>query len=306
MDEWQTRDTLSGIVFNIQRYSLHDGPGIRTVVFLMGCPLRCAWCSNPESFSSKPKLIFNAEKCLGDGRCLEVCPTGAKTRAGVNYELCILCGRCVDVCPSNALELLGKEMTIPEILEEVEKDRKFYEDSGGGVTLSGGEVLAQWMFAAGCMQELRSRYIHVAIETSGYGPWDQVSALAEVCDLILFDLKIMDDMKHREYTGVSNRIILENAEKIAALEKHIIFRVPLVGGINDDDENMEEIARFAQKTGVNEVHLLPYHRFGESKYVKLNMEYGCSAVTPDEKRITQIHEYFSAQGLRTGAGNKDK
>lgn len=296
------RKTDTGVVFNIQRYSLHDGPGIRTVVFLKGCPLHCAWCCNPESIDGEPHLTFNPDKCLGDGRCVQACPTGARTGEGLDPSRCTLCGRCADACPSEALEILGRTMSIPEILEEVEKDRTFYESSGGGVTLSGGEVLAQWRFGVKLLLELRDRHLHTAVETTGYGPWERVRAVAEACDLVLYDLKHMDEEEHRRHTGVSNRLILENARRLAGLGCGLIIRIPLIGGINTDDKNIRETASFAAELGVDEIHLLPYHRLGESKYRKLGREYDCEAYTPDERTVQELQRLLETRGFEVKIG----
>ena len=301
--ETRTRlQELRGTVFNIQRYSLHDGPGIRTVVFLKGCPLICQWCCNPESIDISPHITFNPQKCLGDGRCMTVCPTGARSKDGYRVEDCIFCGKCVEICPSGALELIGTKMSIAEILREVEKDRLFYESSGGGVTLSGGEVLVQRKFTVELLNELRKRYLHTAIETSGYAPWNQLEEIVDACDLVLYDLKHMNSDMHRKYTGVPNEGILDNALKIAEKRKDMVFRVPLIGGINTDNENMEAVARFAQKAGVKEMHLLPYHRLGESKYKKLGMDYSFEAFTPDENMISNIRNILESYGLTVKIG----
>ncbi len=300
--ETDTPPELRGRVFNIQRYSLHDGPGIRTVVFLKGCPLHCAWCCNPESIEGKPHITFNPDKCIGDGRCIEVCPTGARDAKGYHVEICNFCGKCVEVCPTGALELLGRDMSIGEIIEEVEKDRLFYESSGGGVTLSGGEVLAQREFTLQLLKKLRSRMLHTAIETSGFAPWEHVEEIASGCDLVLYDLKHMDSDAHRKYTGVPNERILENAKHLAKIKRELIFRVPLVGGVNTDMRNIRAFAQFVVQTGVEEVHLLPYHRLGESKYVKLGREYDCAGFTPEKEAVDEIRAVFESHNLRVMIG----
>lgn len=298
----EERGTDIGVVFNIQRYSLHDGPGIRTVVFLKGCPLRCEWCCNPESIDLEPHLTFNPDKCLGDGRCIRACPHGARTESGYDPSRCTLCGMCVEACPSEALEILGKPMTIQEILEETEKDRTFYESSGGGVTLSGGEILAQWRFSVKLLLELRDRHLHTAVETTGFGPWERVRAIAEACDLVLYDLKLMDEEEHRKRTGAPNRLILENARRLAELDRGLIFRVPLIGGINTGEENILHTAEFAEQLGVREIHLLPYHRLGESKYDKLHREYTCEAFTPDERMVRELQRQLESRGFEVKIG----
>ena len=301
-DAAEVAQHIKGRVFNIQRYSLHDGPGIRTVVFMKGCPLRCAWCCNPESIERGPHITFNPQKCIGDGRCLEACPAGARDAEGYHVELCTFCGRCVEACPTEALELVGREMSVEEVLQEVEKDRLFYESSGGGVTLSGGEVLAQKNFAVQLLVACRERMLHTAIETSGFAPWDQVCEVAEACDLVLYDLKHMDPVKHERYTGVGNELILENARRLAESKKALIFRVPLIGGVNTDGENVRALARFVTRTPVREVHLRPYHRLGESKYSKLGREYDCEAFTPGQDEVEKIKEILTSHGLKVIVG----
>jgi len=295
--ETDTLQELKGRVFNIQRYSLHDGPGIRTVVFLKGCPLHCAWCCNPESIDRNPHITFNQDKCIGDGRCIEVCPTGARDAEGYHVEMCNFCGNCVEVCPTGALELLGREMSVSEIAREVEKDRLFYESSGGGATLSGGEVLMQREFALQILKELRARMLHTAIETTGFAPWEHVEEIADACDLVLYDLKHMNSDTHKKFTGVPNELIFENAMHLAKEKKELIFRVPLIGGVNTDMQNIRALAQFVAQTGVEEVHLLPYHRLGESKYAKLGREYGCDGFTPEKGEVDEIKAVFESHSL---------
>jgi pyruvate formate lyase activating enzyme len=297
-----TVSDIKGRVFNIQRYSLHDGPGIRTVVFLKGCPLSCVWCCNPESIEPSPHITFNRDKCLGDGRCIEVCPTGARNSEGYHPERCNFCGRCVDICPTGALELIGREMTVTELLREVEKDRLFYESSGGGVTLSGGEVLAQKRFAVGFLTELKRHMLHTAIETTGFAPWESLLEVARACDLVLYDLKHMDPELHRSYTGVTNERILENAEKLAKIKNELIFRVPLIEGVNIEESNIRSLAEFIVRTRVMDVHLLPYHRLGESKYSKLGRAYACEGATPDQEAVNSVRRILESYGLVVQVG----
>jgi pyruvate formate lyase activating enzyme len=294
------RPSKNGIVFNIQRYSLHDGPGIRTVVFLKGCPLRCQWCCNPESFVLIPQISFSGSKCIQCERCFEICPVAItpdqRIQLGGNVE-CIFCGACIEECPTGALEIIGREMTVDEVLLETEMDRLFYESSGGGVTLSGGEVLFQWQFAAELLAALKSRHIHTVIETSGFGKWEHMRRILDYTDLLLFDIKHMDTIKHREVTGVYNERILTNAMEAAKNGINMIFRVPLIPKINDDQENIQKIAEFSNRIGVKEIHLLPYHKLGITKYEKLRCNYSFSANIPEANHVLQLRDVLKSSGL---------
>ena len=208
----------------------------------------------------------------------------------------------MEVCPTGALELLGREMSVGEIVEEVEKDRLFYESSGGGATLSGGEVLAQRKFAVQLLKEFRTRLLHTAIETTGFAPWKHVKEIAGQCDLVLYDLKHMDTDVHRKFTGVPNELILENAMHLAKVKKELIFRVPLIGGVNTDMKNIMSLAQFVVETGVKEVHLLPYHRLGESKYARLGREYNCDGFTPEKEEVDEIKAALKSHGLEVMVG----
>jgi len=290
-----------GIIFDIQRYSLHDGAGIRTIIFFKGCPLKCEWCSNPESQDITPQLVYNYNKCNGCGRCTFVCPY-ALGKDFKSLNDCKLCGKCAHACPTGALEIIGRKVSIQEVLDEVEKDRGFYDISGGGVTLSGGEPLMQWEFAANLVNELKKRYFRVAIETTGYAPWKHVEAVVSGCDEILYDVKHMDSEIHKKYTGVPNELILENAKKIADMKLNIIIRIPLLGGINDDDKNISDVIKFASDLNIEQIHLLPYHRLGEPKYKKLGRKYVCTAVIPSEEKIEEIKSKLESKGFIVKVG----
>jgi pyruvate formate lyase activating enzyme len=276
---------MTGSIFHIQRFSLHDGPGIRTTVFFKGCPLRCQWCHNPESITREKQLLLREERCVSCGDCSARCPHGAtRTVAGTittDRQICLACGTCVSTCYADAREIVGTEITVEEALREIEKDRVFYEESGGGATFSGGEPLLQHEFLRALLAACRERGIQTVVDTSGYAPPDVVDAVAPLVDLFLFDIKTIDDRKHREYTGVSNRTILENLRRLAARKAPIVVRVPLVPGVNDDEESIRSIGEFVRTLdGVRGVHILPYHRSGTEKYRRLGMTYQLHGMLP--------------------------
>lgn len=269
----------SGWIFDVKRFSIHDGPGIRTTVFLKGCPLRCLWCDNPESQQIEPQILFWKDRCLGCDACLDACPQSAiavdaRGRKTVLSDRCDLCGACLEACYAEALEQVGCLVTVEEIVSLVEADAPFYEQSGGGMTLSGGEPLAQPAFSRRLLEESRRRGIHTAVETCGHAPWEVWETLLPHLDLILYDLKTVDAAKHRRLTGLSNQLILENLRRLAQADGHVIIRRPVIPGCNDDPQGMHALARLVKKLNrVDEVHLLPYHRLGESKYQQLDREY---------------------------------
>lgn len=249
---------MQGLVLNIQRYSLHDGSGIRTIVFFKGCPLKCPWCSNPESISFKPEKVRIETKCIH----------------------CNLCSFDVNECSSGAITEFGKFMTVAEIINEVLKDSVFYRTSNGGVTLSGGEVLSQSIFAKELLRELKLLGIHTAIETCGYGKKDTLIELSEYVDLILFDLKIMDKYKCKEILGADIDVIKGNLETLVSIGKKVIPRVPLIPGYTLDDENIDEITRLLKNLNLKEIHLLPFHQYGSNKYTLLNKTYILKDIPP--------------------------
>lgn len=269
-----------GIVFNIQKCSVHDGPGIRTVIFLKGCPLSCRWCSNPESIHSAPDLAYNEGRCLTLSkcqRCLEACPRGA-ARSGENgclhidRSLCSGCTMpCVDVCPSQGLIVYGTKRSVDEVLRIVEQDSAFYARSTGGMTLSGGEPLLQIDFVLPLLREARRRRIHTAIETCGRVPWEHYEKTASYINFYLYDIKCMDSARHKEWTGASNDVTLKNLRMLSALvpEKTIVCRTPVIPGFNDSEEDIRAICEFiAPLTNVH-YEMLPYHRLGTQKYIFL-------------------------------------
>ncbi|PRY20056.1 cobalamin-independent glycerol dehydratase small subunit [Aliiruegeria haliotis] len=274
-----------GIVFDIQRYSLHDGPGVRTIVFLKGCPLRCKWCSNPESQSLEPDLFYRDASCIKCGACQPVCPVQALSRANpgfVDRDACIKCGKCVEVCPTDALTLAGKRMSVEQVMQVLRRDATHYRRSGGGVTLSGGEPLMQGEFARELLKACHTEGWNTAMETTGCASPETVADVIPHVDTVLMDLKSIDPDVHRANTGVDNRIILENALRIATLS-HTVVRVPVVPGVNDNAQAIDNISTFATyMPGVDTVHLLPYHSYGENKYALLGQDYPMNGV-PDLK-----------------------
>jgi pyruvate formate lyase activating enzyme len=257
----------TGLVFNIQKYALQDGPGVRTTVFLKGCPLRCWWCHNPEGLSPEPEILVAEGRCTGCGKCQDVCPqskAAGKDRGGriaIDAGACLRCGACVAACPTQARQLVGRRMTVEEVLAEVWKDCIFYGDIGGGVTFSGGEPFQQSPFLLELLQACRQRELHTAVDTSGCTPQDELLAAAAWTDLFLYDLKMFDDVRHRQYTGISNVPILENLKALGQVHRCIWVRVPVLPGVNDEVRDLEALVEFvASVPGVRQVHLLPYHQ----------------------------------------------
>ncbi|EGJ19313.1 pyruvate formate lyase activating enzyme (plasmid) [Cereibacter sphaeroides WS8N] len=294
--------TAEGTIFDIQRYSIHDGPGLRTIVFLKGCPLRCRWCSNPESQSPEPDLLFRAEACIGCGRCIPVCSVQALSGDNpgfVDRSKCIRCGECTKVCPTEALKRTGRRMTLAEVMQELRKDAIHYRRSGGGVTLSGGEPLLQHAFAKQILMACHAQGWNTAMETTGCTTREVIRDVIPHVDHLLMDIKAIDPAVHRAHTGVDNRIILENA-LIAASLTHAVVRVPVVPGVNDTVAEIGAIAEFAKlMPGVETLHLLPYHSFGENKYRLLGRDYPMGdrpALKPE--RMAPLQAAVEAAGLR--------
>lgn len=299
-----------GVIFNIQRYSIHDGPGIRTTVFLKGCPLRCLTCQNPESQAIQPELFFNADRCQGCGLCVEVCPEQAidifEGRSRTNRTLCNGSGQCVEVCPNEARSLMGRYVTAAEVFNEVAADDIFYQRSGGGVTLSGGEALFQPRFAMDILKLCREAAIHTTLDTCGHVKWETARRVLEYVDLVLYDFKHMDPVEHQKFTGVSNELILDNARKIHhQLSVPMLARVPIIPGCNDSLENIEATAKFiaTELDPSIKVHLLPYHRLGETKYERLErVEQLIPVEPPDEAHLAGLQQVFESFGLTTQIG----
>lgn len=270
---------MEPLIFDIKRYAINDGPGIRTTIFLKGCPLRCVWCHNPESWSPKAQLLYRKSRCMGCGTCVEECqqhllsltPGGIVTADSPQQQACTLCRRCTDECPTTALEVCGRHWTIDELMVEIEKEREVMEQSGGGVTLCGGEPLMHPDYTLQTLKELHRRGLHSTLDTTLYAQPEVVLAVASECDLLLVDLKVMDSEKHRQYTGVDNRLILDNIRLIAQQGCDFIIRIPLIEGINTDEANMAATAEFLSTLPgpKREVELLPYHDVGKDKHSRM-------------------------------------
>lgn len=296
-------------IFDIKRYAINDGPGIRIVIFLKGCNLNCAWCHNPESISGETERMYAPAKCIQCGTCVMACPEKAITLTpeGIitDAELCEMNGRCAEVCPTKAIEISGKPMSVSEIMNEIEKERVFFDQSGGGVTFSGGEPLLQSQFLIELLDECGKRGIHRAVDTAGLVHTEIILHVAKRTDLFLYDLKMIDSEKHRKWVGVPNEKILENLKVLAETGAKIIIRIPLIGGVNDDAENMKATARFvAELSGEKkEVNLLPYHKIAQTKYQKLGRPDEFQLLEePTKEAKTRAVSIFKQLGLEASIG----
>ncbi|UCG51029.1 MAG: glycyl-radical enzyme activating protein [Candidatus Latescibacterota bacterium] len=296
--------TKTGVIFDIKRFAVHDGPGIRTTVFLKGCPLSCWWCHNPESQSAKPDILYRRHLCVRCGTCVETCPENARslTENGVERDAtcCTICGTCVDVCPSGATEKVGRELTARDLMEEIERDTPFYDQSGGGVTFSGGEPLTQPDFLRELLERCGDRDIHRAVDTCGFADPSTLRSIAEKTDLFLFDLKLMDPERHLEYTGVRNELILSNLTMLAGSGKTVHVRIPVIPTITDADENFDAIGRFVSRLPKPpHVRLLRHHPTAMEKYARFKMERRLpdGMDTPSRKELGRIASRLTEYGL---------
>jgi len=308
-ENYPPETVLWGTIFNLQRYSTRDGPGIRTTVFFKGCPLRCCWCHNPEGQEERPQLVLRPDRCIGCGQCLAVCPSGAIQRnvdvISTNRSLCLACGKCNEACPAAAREIVGRRVSVGELAIEVERDQPFYRQSGGGVTFSGGEPLAQPQFLGAILQVLRARRIHSAVDTCGHAPTETVQALVPWVDLWLYDLKVMDRSIHRQYTGQSNELILENLSVLARQGAPIWVRMPVIPGINDQPRNVRQTAEFLGDLGLREIQLLSYHAGGTVKADRIGLQDRSRRFNPPtEAEMDLLAEQFRAQGIQVKREDK--
>ena len=317
---------LTGRIFNIQRFTIHDGPGIRTEIFFKGCPLKCRWCSNPESISPKPELGIYPSKCIGLDRCdlcVKACPQERSPLVFINRivvsaerEQCAAgCMACAEACPASAVIRWGKDMSVDELLKIIVADRSLYQKSGGGVTLSGGEVMIQWEFAVELLRACKESYIHTCVESALHCNPEHMEAVYEFSDLVITDIKHIDDQMHKLYTGMGNRLILQNIRRTAELGKKLIIRIPVIPDINDDDWNILETGRFILDELYNrvaQVQLLPYRKMGTEKYDSLNRNYpmGDEYIPPEravwEANIMRLTSLLAAMGIPAVAGSNVK
>jgi len=299
-----------GTIFNIEKYAIHDGPGIRTTVFFKGCPLRCWWCHNPEGQNSRHELVFRESRCVGCGECVKNCSKKALSltsrHVALNRDSCDKCGACAQACSSEALSIIGKEMSVEETIKEIERDRAFYDESGGGVTFSGGEPLLQPDFLNAILRECNERDIHTTLDTSGYASQEVVDRICNKADLFLYDIKTMDDSSHKKYTGVSNKLILQNLGRLAKNGSDIVISLPIIPRINDDETNILRTGEFISSLrSVKYVSLLAYHKTGVDKYKNLGRSYRLGKTqSPRSEKMEIIRKKLEAFGLKVKIGGR--
>ena len=299
----------NGIIFDIKKYAIHDGPGIRTTVFFKGCPLNCWWCHNPEGLDISAQVIYRKDRCIGCGECINVCPEGAiaLSPSGVITDQCkcVHCGICVETCPGEARELVGKVVTVDHVVGEIKKDILFYDESGGGVTFSGGEPLMQPDFLLGLLDACGKLDIHRTVDTTGYADARLLLRVADRTELFLYDLKHMDSEKHRRYTGVPNEQILSNLESLAKQGANINIRIPIIPGINSDDENIDRTGAFVSSLpGAYDINILAYHSAAEGKYRNLGLEYPLSKIlSPSKHKLEAVAKRLEKFGSEVKIGS---
>jgi pyruvate formate lyase activating enzyme len=298
----------TGFIFDIKKYAIHDGPGIRTTVFFKGCPLQCQWCQNPESWKKEPELGLRTDRCVRCGRCVEVCPRQATTMIdglpSTDPSKCSLCGECVDACMTGAREIIGRKISVGQVMTEIEKDIVFYEQSGGGVTFSGGEPLMQPRFLLMLLIQCQLQRIHTAVDTSCYVKPAFLGKISEKTDLFLCDIKHMDSDMHKRFTGVENNLILDNIKRLSEAGKEIIIRIPIIPGFNDDKTNIEATAKFTTSLShISRIELLPYNRGGIEKSARLSSDFKLmQAETPNGDKISSTAKILKKYGLAVKTG----
>ncbi len=299
----QSELQITGFVFDIKKYAIHDGPGIRTTVFFKGCPLQCQWCQNPESWKKYPELGFRTGRCIRCGQCVEICTHKAITSADdqpvTDVKICNLCGECVDACMAGAREIIGQEMTVGEVMAEVEKDVVFYDQSGGGVTFSGGEPLMQPEFLLALLNQCQTQGIHTAVDTSCCAEPQILERVGEKTNLFLCDIKHMDSDIHKRFTGVENNLILDNIKRLSEAGKEIIIRIPVIPGFNDNQANIEATGKFAASLPcLSGIDILPYNRGGREKSARLSAGFKLMQTeTPDEEKMNSIAKSLNNYGF---------
>jgi len=299
---------LTGMIFDIKKYAIHDGPGIRTTVFLKGCPLSCWWCHNPEGLRDTPQVVYDPQRCIGCGDCLEACPENAisatPTGMSTDSQCCIGCGVCTDACPADARQISGQIVTVDQLMETIQQDVLFYDQSGGGVTFSGGEPLMQADFLVEALCACERCDIHRVVDTSGQVKRSILEKVARHTDLFLYDLKLMDPKRHQQFTGVANHTILDNLMFLNRTGADIVVRIPLMPGVNDDNQNLDEICRFLRPLkGIREIHILPYHDYQKNKYSKFGLPYAADhIVEPTSEGVSMTMKKLEKSGFQVSLG----
>lgn len=303
--------STTGVIFDVKKFSIHDGPGIRTTIFLKGCPLDCAWCHNPEGISTAREVIYWEARCTRCGTCQELCAQHAILPAPdgsflTDRERCVLCGECVQACPYEAREITGREVTVSDVLADIEKDVVFYDESGGGVTFSGGEPLLQSEFLRALLEVCSQREIHAAVDTTGFAMPAVLDRVRDHVNLFLYDLKLMDDEKHQRFTGVPNALILSNLRRLSAEGHAIVIRVPIIPGINDDEENIVQTGEFVSSlANPHQVDILPYHNTAQDKYRRLDKAYRLPGLnSPPPEQMDGIATTLRGFGLQVTIGGQ--